>query len=309
MGPTAAGKTDLALALVEEFPLEIVSVDSAMVYRGLDIGSGKPSRAVLAKTRHHLVDILDPAERYSAGQFLRDARVAIDSIRVRGKTPLLVGGTMLYFKAFTEGLADLPGADPVIRAEIDARGAALGWPALHAELHQIDPIAASRILPNDGQRIQRALEVHRLTGKPLSVLQTATVRQSLNEDGLSLVWSPAERAALYDRIASRFRNMMDAGFLAEVQQLHRRDDLSHDLPAIRCVGYRQLWGYLSGYNALEEAVQLGITATRQLARRQLIWLRAMREVSWFNSVEASEVGRIKSAVAAHLAKDRRAIGS
>jgi tRNA dimethylallyltransferase len=301
MGPTAAGKTDLALELVAEFPVEIVSVDSAMVYRGLDIGSGKPARDTLKSAPHHLVDILDPSERYSAGQFVRDARRLINEIRARGNVPLFVGGTMLYFKALTQGIADLPEADAAVRAELGARGANIGWPAMHAELAQVDPIAAQKILPNDAQRIQRALEVHRLTGKPLSELHAAALRQSLNDDSLALAWSPANRAALYDRIATRFDRMMAAGFLEEVRRLRERADLSPELPALRSVGYRQLWGYLGGEYDLAEAVRLGVIATRHLARRQLIWLRAMPEINWFDSLESAASDRIKTRIENYIA--------
>jgi tRNA dimethylallyltransferase len=301
MGPTAAGKTDLALELVAEFPLEIISVDSAMVYRGLDVGSGKPSRAILERVPHHLVDVLDPSQRYSAGQFVRDARRLSDEVRSRGKAPLFVGGTMLYFKALTQGLADLPEADPAVRAELDARGAIIGWPAMHAELAQVDPRAAHKILPNDAQRIQRALEVYRLTGQPLSVLQATTVRQTLNDDALSLAWSPANRGTLYDRIAARFDQMMTAGFLEEVRQLSLRTELTPDLPALRSVGYRQLWQHLAGEYDLGEAVRLGVIATRQLARRQLIWLRAMPQINWFDSLDVGANGHIKAQIKNHIA--------
>jgi tRNA dimethylallyltransferase len=296
IGPTAAGKTDLALELVREFPLEIVSVDSALVYRGLDIGSGKPPADILKAVPHHLIDILDPAERYSAGQFVRDANRAIADIRARGKTPLLVGGTMMYVKALTQGLADLPAANAAIRAEIDEQGARLGWPALHAKLREIDAKAADRILPNDGQRIQRALEVFRITGRPLSELQSVSVRQSLNDRFFMISWSPVDRAALYDRIAARFERMMSMGFLDEVRRLYERGDLTVELPALRSVGYRQLWGHLAGTYELAEGVRLGIIATRQLARRQLIWLRAMREIEWLDSLDSASNVRIKAKI-------------
>lgn len=300
IGPTAAGKTDLALQLAREFPFEIVSMDSAMVYRGMDIGTGKPSRDVLERVPHHLVDILDPSERYSAGRFVRDAEQAMAGIRSRDKVPLVVGGTMLYYKALTEGIADMPSADPAVRAEIDARGAQLGWPALHAELAAIDPVAAQKILPNDAQRIQRALEVFRLTGKPLSTLHASSVRQTLNDNALALVWSPADRTALYDRIAIRFDAMMAAGLLDEVRRLYERTDLSPDLPAIRSVGYRQLWNHLAGEYDLAEATRLGVIATRQLARRQLIWLRALRGLEWCDSLDSTAAGRMKARIAERL---------
>ncbi len=301
MGPTAAGKTDLALELAAEFPLEIVSVDSAMVYRGLDIGTGKPVREILERVPHHLVDILDPSERYSAGQFVRDATRLSTEIRARGKVPLFVGGTMLYFKALTQGLADLPEADPSVRAELSARAATIGWPAMHAELALIDPIAAQKILHHDAQRIQRALEVYRLTSKPLSALHAAAVRQTLNSDALALAWSPANRATLYDRIEARFDHMMKAGLLDEVSHLRERTDLSPELPALRSVGYRQLWGHLAGEYDLQEAVRLGVIATRHLARRQLIWLRAMPEINWFDSLDLAARVHIKSKIKYHIA--------
>jgi tRNA dimethylallyltransferase len=300
MGPTAAGKTDLALELIEEFPFEIVSVDSAMIYRGLDIGTGKPSQSVLRRVPHHLVDILDPSERYSAGQFVRDAERLIGEIRGRNKVPLLVGGTMLYFKALTQGLADLPEADRTVRAELDSRAAAVGWPALHEELTKVDPVAARKILPNDAQRIQRALEVFRLTGRRLSELQAVNVRHPPKHEFIQLVWSPLDRAVLYERIAARFTRMMDAGFLEEVRRLAVRKDLSRDLPALRAVGYRQLLGYFAEEYSLEEAVRRGIVATRHLARRQLIWLRAGVEFEWFDSLELAATARIKGRISACL---------
>jgi len=298
MGPTAAGKTDLALDWCEQFPFEIVSVDSAMIYRGLDIGTGKPSRDVLMRVPHHLVDIRDPAESYSAGQFVRDARRLITEIRARNKVPLLVGGTMLYYRALVRGIADLPAANAEVRALIDAQARETGWPAMHAELAGIDPQAAARILPNDAQRIQRALEVYRLTGTPLSTLHAAAVGETPNEHYLSLVWNPAERGALYERIERRFRQMMAAGLLDEVRALTQRKDLSPELPALRSVGYRQLLGHLAGAYDLEEGIRLGIVATRHLARRQLIWLRSMGEVEWFDSLAAEAADRIKRRVGA-----------
>lgn len=298
MGPTAAGKTDLALEWAAKFPVEIISVDSAMIYRGLDIGTGKPPREVLERVPHHLVDICDPSEVYSAGRFVRDARRLIAEIRARGKVPLLVGGTMLYFRALVRGIADLPGANAEVRALIDAQAREVGWPAMHAELVRIDPQAASRILVNDAQRIQRALEVFKLTGQPLSVLQAAALGETPSERYLSLVWSPAERAQLYERIERRFHQMRVSGFLQEVAILHARKDLSPELPALRSVGYRQLLGHLAGQYDLEEGIRLGIIATRHLARRQLIWLRSMTEVEWFDSLESSALDRINQRVAA-----------
>jgi tRNA dimethylallyltransferase len=296
MGPTAAGKTDLALDLVADLPLEIVSVDSAMIYKGLNIGSGKPSREILDRVKHHLVDVLDPGERYSAGQFVRDAERLIGEIRQRGKVPLLVGGTMLYFKALINGIADLPEADSLVRASINEAAAKNGWPAMHEELRKIDPAAAAKILPNDAQRIQRALEVFQLTGRRLSELQVDNVSQSPNEAFVPLVWSPTDRKLLHERIAARFVRMMEEGFLEEVQRLFARKDLSRDLPAMRAVGYRQLLAFLHGEISRDEAVEQGIAATRQLARRQLIWLRAGKNYQWFDCLELSAAGRIKECV-------------
>lgn len=295
LGPTGAGKTDLALRLAERHDLEIVSVDSAMVYRGMDIGTGKPPPPVLQRHPHHLVDILDPLQAYSAGQFVRDARRAIDDIRARGKLPLLVGGTMLYFRALRRGLADMPAADPAVRAAIDAEAALRGWPALHAELAALDPQAARRIQPNDAQRIQRALEVHRLTGKTLSELHAA---QPANADltFAAYAWVPGDRERLYAAIESRFHAMMRAGLLEEVRKLHARGDLHADLPAIRSVGYRQLWEHLSGRDTLDFATQRAIFATRHLARRQLIWLRAEPDIRWLDALESDAGAQMQHAI-------------
>ncbi|MBC7984021.1 MAG: tRNA (adenosine(37)-N6)-dimethylallyltransferase MiaA [Candidatus Obscuribacterales bacterium] len=293
MGPTAAGKTELALQCVAEFPLEIISVDSAMIYRGMDIGTGKPPREVLQRVPHHLVDIRDPSEIYSAGQFVRDAQKSIADIQARGKIPLLVGGTMLYFRALTEGLADLPEANAEVRAQLNVEAADVGWAGMHAQLASVDPIAALRILPNDAQRIQRALEVYRLTGQTLSALHAVAVRQSPSHRYLRLVWSPSDRAILYDRIAQRFQQMMTVGLLDEVSALYRRKDLSPELSAMRSVGYRQLLGHLAGKYDLNEAVNQGITATRHLARRQLIWLRRMPDLIWHDSLELAAADLIK----------------
>jgi tRNA dimethylallyltransferase len=287
MGPTGAGKTDLALQLADQFPVEIVSVDSAMVYRGLDIGTGKPSAEILERYPHYLVDILDPSQSYSAGQFVRDARAAIDSIHSRGKLPLLVGGTMLYFRALRRGLADLPEADVSVRAAIDADAASRGWPALHHDLQHIDPIAAARIQPNDGQRIQRAIEVFRITDKTLTELHAATAIPDPSLDFHAYAWVPADRERLYESIVRRFQSMMEAGFLDEVSRLHHREDLHARLPAIRSVGYRQLWEHLDGRVTLDEAMSNAILATRHLARRQLVWLRAEREICWIDALEST----------------------
>jgi tRNA dimethylallyltransferase len=258
-----------------------------MVYRGLDIGTGKPSAEILHRYPHHLVDILDPSQSYSAGQFVRDARAAIDIIHSRGKIPLLVGGTMLYFRALRRGLADVPEADVSVRAAIDADAASRGWPALHHDLQQIDPIAAARIQPNDGQRIQRAIEVFRITGKTLTELHAATAIPDPSLDFQAYAWVPGNRERLYESIVRRFETMMGAGLLDEVSRLHRRGDLHARLPAIRSVGYRQLWEHLDGRVTLDEAMSNAILATRHLARRQLVWLRAEREIRWVDALEST----------------------
>ena len=296
MGPTATGKTDLALRLAAKYPIEIVSVDSAMVYRGMDIGTGKPSRELLERFPHHLVDILDPSQPYSAGQFVRDAHRAIVEIRGRGKLPLLVGGTMLYFRALRRGLADMPQADSKVRQELDAEAAREGWPALHARLAAVDPATAVRIQPNDGQRIQRALEVQRLTGKTMSELHAQTRPVDPAMKFVSFAWAPRDREILYDAIARRFEQMMTAGLLEEVRALQQRGDVHADLPAIRSVGYRQLWEHLRGREALNFSVQRAIFATRHLARRQLIWLRAENDLQWCDSLDSGAADLIERTI-------------
>jgi tRNA dimethylallyltransferase len=272
-GPTASGKSDLALALAEGAPIEIVSVDSSQVYRGFDIGSAKADAATRARVPHHLIDIRDPSEPYSAGEFVADAIAAIHDIRSRGRMPVLVGGTMLYFKALVHGIAVLPAADPVVRQRIDERARALGWPALHSELAQVDPEAAARIHPNDPQRIQRALEVFEVSGRPISAWQRDTSpAQGLRFRRDALV--PLDRARLHERIEQRFLGMMAAGFLAEVENLRARPDISKYATAMRAVGYRQLAAHLDGEYDLEEAIRRAIAASRQLAKRQLTWIRA-----------------------------------
>jgi tRNA dimethylallyltransferase len=275
-GPTCAGKTALALDLAARFPVEIVSVDSAQVYRGMDVGTSKPSPAIRAQVPHHLVDVCDPADPYSAGRFRRDALRLIDDIRARGHVPLLVGGTMLYFRALMHGIAPLPEADPELRARLDGRARSVGWPALHAELAARDPEAAARIRPADGQRIQRALEVLELTGERISDLQRLARPAPLMFAPFALV--TADRDALYARINARFLAMMDEGFLDEVRALRARGDLHADLPSLRSVGYRQLWSHLDGACGLDQAIADGQRATRNLAKRQLTWLRS--DPSW-----------------------------
>jgi tRNA dimethylallyltransferase len=272
-GPTASGKTGLALALAERVPLEIVSVDSALVFRGMDIGSAKPGAAERAAVPHHLIDILDPAEAYSAARFAADARRLIAEINGRGRLALLVGGTMLYFKALIDGLDALPEADAAVRAALDARAAAEGWPALHADLARVDPVTAARLAPLDAQRIQRALEVWQLTGRPLSAHHGQRTAPGLALPLVAL--EPLSRAWLHHRIAERFDAMLAAGFVDEVRALRARGDLHPDLPSMRCVGYRQAWELLEAGGDLAPLRERGIAATRQLGKRQLTWLRSM----------------------------------
>ena len=279
-GPTASGKTALALALCAEFPCEIISVDSALVYRGMDIGTAKPSPAERALVPHHLIDIRDPAEAYSAADFCRDALRLMSEISARGRIPLLVGGTMLYFKVLRDGIAELPSADPVIRAAILADAERLGWPAIHSQLAAVDAVAAARIHPHHSQRIQRALEVFRMTGVPLSELQRQQTQVDLDHDLIAFALNPVDRAVLHQRIEIRFRQMLEQGFIDEVEALYRRGDLTPELPSIRAVGYRQVWDYLAGAIDYDTMVEHGVAATRQLAKRQLTWLRAWQGLHW-----------------------------
>jgi tRNA dimethylallyltransferase len=281
-GPTGVGKSDWAIRLAREAPVEIVSVDSALVYRGLDIGSAKPPYGLRERIPHHLIDICEPTESYSAGRFVADATACIAQIHARRRVPLLVGGTMLYIRALLYGLAPMPQGFPEIRAQLDERAVQEGWPALHAELRRVDPQAAARIAPPDSQRIQRALEVYYATGRPISELQRATVSPIA---GLRLKYwalAPTERAVLYERLSGRFLSMMAAGFLDEVRGLRQRGELTARHPSMRSVGYRQLWAHLDGEYGLEEAEQRGIFATRQLAKRQLTWLRAEKTARWLD---------------------------
>ena len=279
MGPTASGKTALAVSMVEHFPLEIISVDSALVYRGMDIGTAKPDATTLARAPHHLLDIRDPNETYSAAAFCDDALRLMADIVARGKIPLLVGGTMLYFRALLQGLDDLPRADAALRQKLEGEAAERGWPALHGKLAQVDPATAARLAPNDSQRIGRALEVFQLTGTPMSMLLDKA-RSVLPYRVLQLALIPSDRAVLHQRIAARFDMMLADGLLDEVESLRRRHALKPDLPAMRAVGYRQAWVYLDGEIDGRELREQGIAATRQLAKRQLTWLR-----SWPGAVE------------------------
>lgn len=280
-GPTGVGKSEWAIRLAEKAPVEIVSVDSALVYRGLDIGAAKPARAIRERISHHLIDIRDPTESYSAGQFVTDAIACIKQIHQRERVPLLVGGTMLYIRALVHGLAPLPQASTQIRMQLDERAAREGWPALHSELLRIDPQAAARIAPNDSQRIQRALEVCYTAG-PISELRRATVSPLAGVRLKYWVLAPKDRGVLHQRLEERFRAMMAAGFLEEVRGLRQRGDLTARHPSMRSVGYRQLWAHLDGDYGLEEAEQRGIFATRQLAKRQLTWLRAENGPQWLD---------------------------
>ena len=288
MGPTASGKTDLAIQLRQQLPVEVISVDSALIYRGMDIGTAKPSKAELALAPHRLIDICDPSESYSAANFRTDALREMQEISAQGKIPLLVGGTMLYYKALLEGLSPLPSADDKVRSEIEAKAALIGWGGLHQELSKIDPISAQRINPNDSQRINRALEVFYLTGKTLTEL-TAQKGEALPYDILQFAIAPEQREVLHLRIEQRFHKMIELGFQQEVEKLYRRSDLNENLPSIRCVGYRQMWEYLRGDYDHDEMVFRGICATRQLAKRQITWLRGWTSpIQWLDSLQPAQ---------------------
>ncbi|NWB97226.1 tRNA (adenosine(37)-N6)-dimethylallyltransferase MiaA [Pseudomonas gingeri] len=301
MGPTAAGKTDLAIELTKVLPCELISVDSALVYRDMDIGTAKPSKAQLAEFPHRLIDILDPAQSYSAAEFRSDALAAMAEITARGKIPLLVGGTMLYYKALLEGLAEMPAADPQIRAEIEEEAARLGWQALHDQLAVIDPVSAARIHPNDPQRLSRALEVYRVSGSSMTAHRqrqsaqstdaAASGRPQLPYTVANLAIAPANRQVLHDRIAQRFTQMLEQGFVDEVVALRRRSDLHVGLPSIRAVGYRQVWEHLEGKLTSAEMQERGIIATRQLAKRQFTWLRSWTDLHWLDSLDCDNLPR------------------
>jgi len=290
-GPTAAGKSAAVAALARRWPIEIINVDSATIYRGMDIGTAKPSAQERAEIPHHLLDICDPAHSYSAAHFCRDTLSLIKAIRARGRSPVLCGGTMLYYKALREGLDDLPQANAAIRAQLEDEAARLGWPALHAQLARVDPASAARLAPQDSQRIGRALEIYRASGTPMSALlgrrshtpALATITISLE---------PSDRAALHARIATRYQGMLEQGLLAEVQALHARQDLHAQLPSMRCVGYRQLWAHLDGAVGYDAAVEQAIAATRQLAKRQLTWLRAQPQRYPVDCLRADAVDRV-----------------
>ncbi|MCZ4374245.1 tRNA (adenosine(37)-N6)-dimethylallyltransferase MiaA [Vibrio diazotrophicus] len=282
MGPTASGKTELAIRLRQKYPIEIISVDSALIYKGMDIGTAKPDAHEQELAPHRLIDILDPSESYSAADFRRDALKEMNDIVAEGKIPLLVGGTMLYYKALLEGLSPLPAADPEIRQQIEKEAIELGCDALHDQLKAIDPVSAERIHPNDPQRLSRALEVYRISGKTLTEL-TKTKGEPLPFRVKQFAIAPKERAELHRRIELRFEKMVENGFEDEMKALYARKDLHPDLPSIRCVGYRQMWDYLDGNCTLDEAIFRGVCATRQLAKRQITWLRSWDDLTWLDS--------------------------
>ena len=299
MGPTASGKTALAASLVERFPLEIISVDSALVYLGMDIGSAKPDAATLARAPHHLLDIRDPTDAYSAAAFCDDAQRLMADIVARGRVPLLVGGTMLYFRALLRGLDDLPRADPALRKALEAEAKARGWPALHAKLAAVDAATAARLAPNDSQRIGRALEIFRLTGTPMSALLDRALSELLYRV-LQLALIPSDRAVLHQRIAARFDAMLAEGLVDEVEFLRRAYALSPDLPAMRAVGYRQAWAYLDGDIDMKALREQGIAATRQLAKRQLTWLRSWPDAAVLDCLAEDLETQATTLVARHL---------
>ncbi len=301
MGPTAAGKTDLAIELTRVLPCELISVDSALIYRGMDIGTAKPSKELLAEFPHRLIDIRDPAERYSAAEFRADALAAMADITARGRIPLLVGGTMLYYKALQEGLADMPSANPQVRAELEARALVEGWEVLHRELAAVDPESAARIHPNDPQRLTRALEVFRVSGLTMTAHRQRQAGQNSGLEALGcgqlpytvahLAIAPGRRQVLHARIAERFQLMLEQGFIEEVEALRKRDDLHVGLPSIRAVGYRQVWDYLDGNLDRAEMVERGIISTRQLAKRQFTWLRSWSDLHWLDSLACDNLPR------------------
>ncbi|MDJ0750293.1 MAG: tRNA (adenosine(37)-N6)-dimethylallyltransferase MiaA [Woeseiaceae bacterium] len=300
MGPTASGKTDLAISLCKRFPCDLISVDSALVYRGMDIGTAKPDAETLSRAPHRLIDFLDPEDSYSAGEFVRDASREMDEVFAAGRIPLLVGGTMMYFRALTRGIAVLPPADDGVRREIDAEADERGWPAMHAALAEVDPDIAARIEPNDRQRIQRALEVHRLSGRPLSDLQgeSEPLRDDIRWLKIGLMIEP--RSVLHERIERRLDRMLECGFLEEMRRLYANPDLGPECPAMRSVGYRQFWQHLDGETSLEEARDRALFATRQLAKRQVTWLRSEDDIFLVDPLEAGAIDAISGFLAQSL---------
>jgi tRNA dimethylallyltransferase len=300
MGPTATGKTDLAISLCKRFPCDVVSVDSALVYRGMDIGTAKPDAETLARTPHRLIDIRDPEQSYSAGEFIRDAYREMDDILAAGRIPLLVGGTMMYFRALTEGIAELPSADHQVRQAIDVEAEKAGWPAMHEQLQEVDPAIAARIQPNDKQRIQRALEVYRSSGTPLSAWQRESAPQRNDFRYLKIGLNIEPRSLLHARIAKRLDHMVENGFIDEMKTLRQRPGLTADHPSMRSVGYRQFWQYLDDEYSLEEAIDRALFATRQLAKRQITWLRSENEIFLVNPLEAGTIDAISASLAQSL---------
>ena len=303
MGPTASGKTAAALAIAREVPAEIISVDSALVYRGMDIGTAKPTAEELASAPHHLIDIIDPTDAYSVAQFRDDTLRLVAEISARGRLPLLVGGTMMYFKGLTDGLDDLPTANAALRARIEEEAAAIGWPGMHDKLRALDPVTAARLAPNDAQRINRALEIIELSGKPMSELLSGREKLELPFELLSFALEPSDRSVLHKRIAARFDQMLgerdDGGIVAEVARLRARGDLHPALPSMRCVGYRQSWDYLDGKIDRAALRETGIIATRQLAKRQLTWLRAMPDRVVIDCLDAGVAGKMLRTLTEH----------
>jgi tRNA dimethylallyltransferase len=283
MGPTASGKTDLAMQLYDQLPCEIVSVDSAMIYRGMDIGTAKPDSATLARYPHKLIDLCDPAEAYSAAEFRRDALAQIDEIRSAGKIPLLTGGTMMYFHALKNGLATLPEANPVVREQILKKAELEGWESIHRRLADVDPESAARLNKNDSQRLQRALEVYEITGRPMSELWAEQKSQQPDFSIVPMAVMPKERTMLHERIEKRFDIMLEQGFVDEVRGLWERGDLTLQMPSVRCVGYRQVWEYFAGTWDFETMKFKGVVATRQLAKRQVTWLRSWENLAWMDT--------------------------
>jgi tRNA dimethylallyltransferase len=299
-GPTASGKSAATLALAQRWPIEIIVMDSATIYRGMDIGTAKPSRDEQSLVPHHLLDIRDPAQTYSAAEFQRDAGALIADIAARGRLPLLCGGTMMYYKALREGLNELPGADAAIRAAIDSEAREMGWPELHRQLSHFDPQTAARLAPNDSQRLQRAIEIYRISGRSMSDwLKDPPLRHGVEHSFITISLEPSDRLNLHARIARRYRTMLDQGLVEEVAALHRRPDLHTGLPSVRCVGYRQIWDYLDGKNGLGQAVEQAIAATRQLAKRQLTWLRSLPERHVVDCLLPDAAARVAEAAAAY----------
>lgn len=297
MGPTASGKTDVAVSLCKRFPFDIISVDSALVYRGMDIGTAKPDAETLRRTPHRLIDIRDPEESYSAGEFVRDARTEMDAIFAQGQVPLLVGGTMMYFRSLTAGIAELPSASAEIRAILDAEAEQSGWPAMHERLRDVDPVVAKRVKPNDRQRIQRALEVYLASGKPLSEWQEASPGAVVDDVRfVKIALQPATRKVLHERIEMRLNLMLNNGFVEEVKELYEREGLTPQHSSMRSVGYRQLWQYLDGKCTLDEAAARALAATRQLAKRQITWLRSEQELQSFDPLEADKIDAISASL-------------